>query len=329
MTAPDAPRYTREQLEAAMLGSAPGLTNDEVAAASGFSLSDVRRFWRALGFADAGGQAAFTDADVTALSIIAGLVDSGSVDEETVLRLTRAVGHTIARLAEWEVATLVGRVEELESGEQATGSRIGSALRLHEELGGRFEELLIYAWRRHLSAAVSRVEALGANDADLHTAEVTIGFADLVGFSAYSNAHTQDQVGEVVETFESRASDAVALHSGRVIKTLGDSVLYVCASPVCAYDVAAEIVAEVGRDKALPDVRVGLATGPVALRLGDVFGPAVNLAARMTTVARRNRVIADQRTAELLPPDDFSLRVLPVRPVHGFGDLEPVAVKRR
>ncbi len=129
----------------------------------------------------------------------------------------------------------------------------------------------------------------------------------------------------MVETFESRASDAVALHQGRVIKTLGDSVLYVCAvrrrrpttwPPRSSPRSAATTT--------LPDVRVGLATGPVVLRLGDVFGPAVNLAARMTTVARRNRVIADQRTAELLPPSRASpCAPCPSRPVHGFGDLEP------
>ncbi len=142
---------------------------------------------------------------------------------------------------------------------------------------------------------------MGANDEDLHTAELTIGFADLVGFSAYSNAHSQDEIGELVEQFESRAFDAVARRGGRVIKTLGDSVLFVCERPEQAYDVAADIVLEIGHDELLPDVRVGLATGPVVLRLGDVFGRAVNLAARMTAVARRNRVITDRRTADLLP----------------------------
>lgn len=321
--------FTREQLEAAILGAAPELTSDDVARASGFSVDDTRRFWRALGFADAGAQAAFTAADVKALSLIGGIVEDGAVDEETALRMTRAVGHTIARLADWEVATLLDRVEQLESGDEATGSRIGSGLRLVEGVGPAFEELLIYSWRRHLAAAVARAEALGANDEDQHTAEVTIGFADLVGFSAYSNEHTQDQIGETVEIFENRCSDTVAQRGGRVIKTLGDSVLFVCEEPSRAYDVAADIVGQIGGDDRLPDVRIGLATGPVVLRLGDVFGPAVNLAARMTSVARRNRIIVDHRTAELLPAEEFLVKPLPARPVRGFGDVEPVAVRRR
>ncbi len=116
-----------------------------------------------------------------------GAVDKGAIDFDTAVRLTRAVGQTMARLADWEVATLSARVEQLEAGDEATGSRVGSALRLIEEVGVPFEQLLIYSWRRHLAAAVARVEALGANDADLHTTQVTVGFADLVRFTALSN----------------------------------------------------------------------------------------------------------------------------------------------
>lgn len=324
----DPTRFTREQLELAILGATPELTADEVAERSDVEEEGSRKYWRALGFADAGGQVAFTARDVDAVRDAASLVETGLVDSDVVLAMTRALGQTMSRLAEWEVATLAGRVEELARTEGSTGSRLGSALQLVEGLSPGFERMLLYAWRRHLAAAVARVVAMGAEDADLHTAQLTIGFADIVQFSAYSNQHTQAELGEMVETFESRATDAVATHHGRVIKTLGDSVLYVCTDPAAAYDVAAAIVDSVGRDKALPDVRVGLATGPVVLRMGDVFGPAVNLAARMTSVARRNRVVADQRTAALLPSDDFQLRTLPLRPLRGFGDVEPVTVKR-
>ena len=61
----------------------------------------------------------------------------------------------------------------------------------------------------------------------------------------------------------------------------------------------------------MPDVRLGLASGSVVMRLGDVFGPPVNLAARLTAVARRNRIIIDAATAELLPDDEFETRRLP------------------
>ena len=319
--------FTRQELERAILGESPSLTSEDVADATGVSLEQTRRLWRALGFPDAGEEVAFTDADMLALRTLLGAVENGAIDFDTAVRLTRALGQTMARLADWEVATLAGRVEQLEAGDEATGSRIGSALRLAEQVGVPFEHLLLYAWRRHLAAAVARIEALGANDDDLHTTEVTVGFADLVRFTALSNELDDDRIGDLVEIFESRCADVVAGRRGRVIKTLGDSVLFVSEDPVRAMEIALGIVEVIGRDGRLPDVRIGLATGSVIMQLGDVFGPPVNLAARLTGVARRNRVITDRRTAELLPPGQFESRPLPPRPLRGFGVVEPVAVR--
>lgn len=321
--------FTREQLEHVILGDLPGLTSTDIAAAAGVSIEQARRLWRALGFPDAGEHAAFSEADLSALSTLIGTVESGAIDFDTAVRMTRAVGQTMARLADWQVATLAPRVEQLEAGPEATGSRIGSALRLAEEVGVPFERLLIYSWRRHLAAAVGRVEALGAADEDLHTTLVTVGFADLVSFTALSNEMDEDRLADMVEIFESRCADVVAGRHGRVIKTLGDSVLFVTEDPVQALQIAFDIVAVIGNDSRLPDVRLGLATGSVIMRLGDVFGPPVNMAARLTGVARRNRVIVDHATAERLPPDRFETRALPARPVRGFGVVEPVAARRR
>jgi adenylate cyclase len=234
----------------------------------------------------------------------------------------------MARLADWEVATLVHRVEEMEQGEQATGSRTGSAMRLVEQMNPPFERLLVYAWRRHLAAAVSRIEALGANEEDLHTTQVTVGFADIVSFTALSNQIEEDRLGDLVEVFESRCADVVASKRGRVIKSIGDSVLFVNADPIRAYDTAEGIITVIGKDTRMPDVRLGLASGSVLMRMGDVFGPPVNMAARLTAVARRNRIIIDAATAAILPEDQFETRRLPARPVRGFGLVEPVAVRR-
>jgi adenylate cyclase len=330
-TPEDSPRshFTREQLEQVILGEQPVLTSTDVASAAGVTVEQARRLWRALGFPDAGEQPAFNDADLMALSTLIGTVEVGAIDFDTAVRMTRAVGQTMARLADWQVATLAPRVEELEAGPDATGSRIGSAMRLAEQVGVPFERLLIYSWRRHLAAAVGRVEALGAADEDLHTTQVTVGFADLVSFTALSNEIDDNRLADLVEIFESRCADVVAGRHGRVIKTLGDSVLFVSEDPVQALDIAFDIVGVIGNDSRLPDVRLGLATGSVIMRLGDVFGPPVNMAARLTAVARRNRVIVDQTTAERLPDTAFETRTLPARPVRGFGLVEPVAARRR
>ena len=317
-----------QQLEHAILGEDVVFNALEVATETGASIEQAQRLWRALGFPDRGSERAFTHADADAVSTLLRLVADETIDFDMAVDLTRAVGQTMARLADWEVGTLVHRVQEMESGDDATGSRATAALRLLDALNGPFEGLLIYVWRRHLAAAVARVEALGADDADLHTTQVTVGFADIVQFTALTNRLDHDRIGDLVEIFESRCADVVTGQRGRVIKSIGDAVLFVNEDPIRAYDTAEGIIAVIGRDQRMPDVRVGLSTGSVVTRLGDVFGPPVNLAARLTGVARRNRIIVDGATAERLPADQFEARPLPARPVRGFGVVEPVAVRR-
>lgn len=327
----DRPRAAldRDDLERAILGDLPRHTSIEVAESAGVSLADARRLWRALGFADAGDDPAFTDADLDALTLIAKLTDSDILDFETAVKLTRAVGQTVARLADWQVATLAEHVESVEAGDEASGSRLFTAFQMAHEVEPAFERLLVYAWRRHLAAAVGRVEALGAAEEELLTVHLTVGFADLVSFTKLSNGLDEDTLGDLVETFESKAADIVAGLGGRVIKTLGDSILFVADQPAEAVEIALTVVEEIGPDPDLPDVRIGLASGTVISRFGDVFGPPVNLASRLTTVARRNRVIADRATVDALPEESFDTRALPPRSLRGFGSVEPITVRRR
>ena len=265
-TQPDQPadRPTAEDLELAILGEDPVFSAQDVAAETGVTLDEARRLWRALGFPDRGAEIAFTASDAEAVSILVRQVESGLIDFDLAVTLTRAVGQTMAKLADWEVATLVHRVQEIEAGEHATGSRATAGLRLIEHMSEPFERLLVYVWRRHLAAAVARVESLGgdlgSDDADLRTVRMTVGFADIVGFTELSNELTQTRIGDLVETFESRCADVVAGQRGRIIKTLGDAVLFVNDDPIRAYDTAEGIITVVGRDARMPDVRVGLAS---------------------------------------------------------------------
>jgi adenylate cyclase len=311
-----------EDLEQAILGSLPELTGEEVAAAAGLTPDQAQRLWRALGFPAAGG-ASYSKADAEALGRVAAIERAGELDFDTIVRMTRAVGQTMDRLAEWEVATLASMLDK----DRPDVSKRSEALRLAGAIGQDFEDLLTYVWRRHLLAAVARVESL-EGEVDEMIAEATVGFADLVSFSELTNRLDDDEIGDLVEVFESRSHDVVSRRGGRVVKTLGDSVLFMAPTPEDGVEIAWDIVRVIGGDQRLPDVRVGLVTGNVVLRMGDVYGPAVNLAARLVGVARRNRVITDAHTAQRLPDHLYETRVLPARPVRGFGDLEPVAVRR-
>jgi adenylate cyclase len=322
----DAGEPSREDLERAILGAKPELTAQEVADAAGVTRDEAQRLWQALGFPDAGDDVAFTADDLHALRLVHDAIAQGDLDSETATRLTRAVGHTMARLADWQVSTLADHVDD--QARHGT-SRLASALGLSQEVAPTFEELLVYAWRRHLAAAVSRMGALGASDEDLLAAECTVGFADLVNFTELTNGLDDDALATLVESFETRCADIVTGRGGRVIKTLGDSILFVADQPVDGANIALSLVEEIGPESDLPDIRVGLATGTAISRFGDVFGPPVNLASRLTTVARRNRVIADQATADALPEDGYDTRALPPRPLRGFGPVEPITVRRR
>ena len=149
-----------------------------------------------------------------------------------------------------------------------------------------------------------------------------------MSFTALSNELSREKIGDLVEVFEARCGDVIAANGGRLIKSMGDAVLFVNEDALGAFETAEGIIKVVGRDKRMPDVRIGLATGSVVMRLGDVFGPPVNLAARLTAVARRNRVIVDHDTADLLPKDQIETRPLPARPMRGFGVMEPLTARR-
>jgi adenylate cyclase len=289
----------------------PVYTSAEVAAKVGLSERDARRFWMALGLPYAGDVPGYTEADLAALRRLVE-ARTGEVDVDTLIRLVRPVGQNVARMAEWHVAAISGRPEPA---------------RVADDVSDALEDVLLHAWRRHLEVALGRLDADPAHDQHTSTSTVTVGFADLVKFSALSNELDVHRLGELVEIFESRCGDVITAHDGRLIKTLGDSVLFVADDPVRAVRIALGMVDVVGGDARLPDVRLGLASGEIVTRLGDVFGPPVNLAARLTAVARRNRVVVDQATASALPVDRFETRRLSVRPLRGFGLVEPVAVR--
>src|SRR4029079_15470303 len=133
----------------------------QLAEATGVDLEQARRLWRALGFPEHGTATAFTKGDATALSTLVGIVDSGLIDFDLAIHLSRAVGQTMARLSDWEVSALLTRVLALARDEAtAESDQMATGLRMIREFSEPFEELLVYVWKRHLAAAVARTEAL-------------------------------------------------------------------------------------------------------------------------------------------------------------------------
>jgi adenylate cyclase len=289
-------------------------------------LTEARRLWRAMGFADVADAArVFTDADLAALRLVSSLRRRGMLDLETTVHLTRALGRMTGRLVEWQIQTLVERVAAQGlSSELAFRAGVEKAATLVPEL----ERLLGYVWRRKLAAAANR--ALWDADEDLELDQATVGFADLVGFARLAQRVKESELAAVVETFEASTSEIVAAAGGRVVKTVGDEVLFLAGPPGVGADIALQIAAAMTADPIVPEVRVGVATGTVLYRLGDVFGMPVNVASRLTSHGRPGSVFVDAAMAHALASvPEFSLRRVWERRLPGVGPIEAWLLRRR
>jgi adenylate cyclase len=322
-----------DELERRLLGAERFLRRREVSGAAGVSLLSARRFWRALGFPNVEDSTeAFTDADVEALRSVVQLVRDGVLDDDTALGLTRAMGRSADRLANWEIQLVAESLAEGDDDEgrgpsSATAERIGELL---ADIVDRTEPLLVYAWRRHLASAVARMVADADVDAGRTPGPVrSVGFADLVSFTRVVRRSTERELAGLVQRFEAVTSDIVTAHGGRVVKTVGDEVLFVATSATSAGGIALDIADAMAEDDVLPDVRVGMATGPVVARLGDVFGTTVNRASRLTGIAAPGTVVVDEATAVRLDAaSGFELVQQHRRSLRGLGTVTPSLLRR-
>jgi adenylate cyclase len=128
----------------------------------------------------------------------------------------------------------------------------------------------------------------------------------------------------MVEDFEATAAEVVARGGGRVVKTVGDGVLFTAADPAAATEIGLSLPEQWGAAADRPPLRVGLAHGRVLTRLGDVYSSVVNLASRLTTVARAGSVLVDRElAARLRQHPRYRFEPLQRRSVRGFDDLQP------
>ena len=134
-----------------------------------------------------------------------------------------------------------------------------------------------------------------------------VGFADLVGFTAQTQQLSETELAEVVSRFETIAYDVVNVHGGRVVKMIGDEVMFTAESVREGADLALELAETYRNDEALSDVRVGLASGQALEREGDVYGPVVNLASRIVSIAYPGAVVVSEEVHEALANDEALL----------------------
>lgn len=334
-------------LEEALLAGRRRLTAAEVAARIGVDPERVLAHRRLFGLSSVGPEVpAFVEADVLAGAVLDGLGREQGLDPTTLGELVRSLGHTMDRLALWQVEALVEH-EAVRDGLEDLAARRRLLERL-VTLEPALEQLLTYAYRRQLVLLAGRMDAEIAQAEHEVAADVlplarAVGFADMVSFTSRTAGLGSGELATFVQRFEASARDVIAAAGGRVVKTIGDAVLFIADTPSIGAaiavgladrfagsgDPAAVISAARGVTPGVTPVRVSLVWGRVLSRSGDVFGASVTLAARLVAMAEPSAVWTDRATAEALADDEhFAAAPAVPRDVAGLGRVEPFVLRR-
>ena len=337
-------RATEEELSPAELISRGLLfgegryTRLEVAQHAGVSLDEARRLWRALGFPEVDDQQrVFTDADVAALTDAAALIKANIVDSDALVELARPLGNLMSRLAAAQThfitEVLGSRIAEGLTAQDPQMPQIlaANALATTRELLPVLELTTVHAWRRHLAAELGRelIPSAYGFGAEAERRPAAVGFIDITGYTRISRNVDLTELAGLLNRFETAVLDVVVEHGGRVIKNLGDGILFVIEDPLSAAEAALHLLDVFGADESLPPIHGGLAFGPVLYRGGDVYGPVVNVAARLSSLARKETIRIDHALAnELDGVKQFAVTGRPPRHVRGYLQLPSYRLRR-
>jgi adenylate cyclase len=284
-------------------------TPAEIAEKAGLDPAFLARLLQALGAPiPEGDERVFADADLEAARRAKSFLDAG-LPEEGLLETSRIIGISMANLADSNRA-LVGQVfTEPGVDERELALRYAAAAKA---LAPRLGETLLHAYRIHLREAIRQAVVTEAELAEGRvsgTDEMTIAFADLVGFTRLGESLDIEQVGDLSGKLFELASDA-ARPPIRLVKMIGDAAMFASRESQPLLEAVVGLVESAGTDE-IPPLRAGVARGQALGRGGDWYGRPVNLAARITNFARPDSVVADQAVKDSIAktngrPFDFS-----------------------
>jgi adenylate cyclase len=295
-----------------------------LAAAAGIDEELARRLWRAVGFPDVpAGVEAFTDRDVDAARLAFLQAPESDIEQGTLLQQVRVISGALARVASVEATGFSELLEDLHSrysSEDDVALGVFSDPRL-----AAVGALIDYLHRLQLRAAVWRRMVLVAEP----DVAIAVGFADLSGYTQLSAGLDAPSLSDLVGRWEAVAYDTIAANGARVVKTIGDEVMYVGLTneTVAASLALRDAAAAAG----LPPLRIGVASGPVISRDGDYFGPVVNLASRLTEIAVPGEVLVPAALRDELRPDsgcDVHFVARGTQQLRSIGSVEVFAVER-
>ena len=296
---------------------------------TGLDADQVVHLWRTLGYpVPRPGEPAFSDADVEILAEIGDLLAGDVASAGLVLQMSRVIGSSMARIASSQVDAISARVGSpwgaaRAGGTELTDERIVVSAAALLPIVPR---VLAATWKRHLQAAIRRrLTIVETGQGQLGV----VGFADLVGFTALSQQVGDDELAAIVDQFEQLAFDVVTAQGGRVVKMIGDEVMFTVDTAAAAAEIGLALAEGTRGADELSDLRVGLAAGPLLEREGDLYGPVVNLASRITSIAFPGTIVVGPSVHEQLAGhDEYRLRSMRARHLKDIGRT-PLWVLRR
>ncbi len=285
-------------VERKIAGDGPRYTPREVAEISGVELERLQRFTAAFGvpYPDPDERSA-TEADLEAARRIRAFLEAG-LPEDGMLQVARTIGMGTARIAEANRELVVRTVMRPGQSERDLAASLAAAAEHMLPLAG---PTLVHAFELQMLEQVRR-DVIGAADLASGeiggTAELTVCFADLVEFTRLGEEIAAEELGRIAGRLEAMAS-AVAQPPVRLVKTIGDAAMFVSTEPEPMLAAALALVAAAEAEgEQFPWLRAGLARGLVLPRSGDYYGRPVNLASRITGVARPGSVVVSEAIEE-------------------------------
>jgi adenylate cyclase len=293
----------------------------QVAERAGVPIERVRQLSLATGLPPSTPEApVFTDDDVLLFGGFAGR--AALFGEAPVLRFIRTVGSSLARIAEAAVSLFLVNVEGPML-QQGTSERALAEANLQAIQGLAAVEMMLQSlFRAHMETAINRLRAARFG-LSIETTYMTIGFVDLVGFTTLSRGMSAHELAAVVERFEETAHDVVTARGGRLVKLIGDEVMFVALDAAAACDTALALFEHFAGDPSVTP-RGALATGELVTSGGDYYGPVVNLAARVAQLAVPHELLVTPEVVAHAPASGLRFEPAGKRMLKGFD--EPVAL---
>jgi class 3 adenylate cyclase len=282
-----------------LLWSGPPIYTLRTAAdAIGMALEEVEHGWAMLGLTVADPDTpALSQADVDSLATWDAMRMQMGTDAAD--GYMRVLGSTLARLAE-AISSMI-RTAQPKMWLGHTGDELATAetYRVAAEFVPRLGAMIDAVHRQHLVSTRTFIE--GVVSGPSASVVCGVGFADLSGFTALTQKLTPAELSAMLTEFGAIASDLVHADGGRVVKFLGDAVMWVSSDPEGLAKAALDLVDNPRAREAGLQVRAGLGYGEILAISGDYFGNAVNLAARLVEAASPGQILAAAEVHDKLP----------------------------